>query len=52
METKLLEEFGGGKAGAASFSGVLIFRAIEKVIYMIRMELGKKNEEKALPEIY
>ena len=42
----------GGKAGASAFGGVLIFRAIEKFVYMIRMQLGKKDEDKALPEIY
>ena len=41
----------GGKAGASAFGGVLIFRAIEKIIHATRLKIwGEEKEE--LPEIY
>lgn len=41
----------GGKAGTCAFAGVLVFRAIEKIIYAIRIKIvGEPKEE--YPEIY
>jgi hypothetical protein len=41
----------GGKAGASAFGGVLIFRAIEKIIHSILLKVGGEDKVE-LPEIY